>query len=400
MIQINNINFSQKTIESIQIDDDDVKRVEVELLDNKFKLTIIKNTIEIIKEEINDINIIHNEPKKEEPKQEEPNEEPKEEEPKDEEPEPKEPEEQPEPEPNETIDTVITLEKFKDILEAKIEKENTAKTYFRTVKDLYKHFKSNDMIDLLSKEEEIIDYLEQQYKLTSTLKNKLCGIYKCYSLLNIESKLLKDKIEHYRIAQSIKEDKSNHEDKKTIEEADTILTYFHNELDTMREKIKKDTDILNRWDTTAQLYTVLKIYLTYGMLRPSEIINMKITDTDEGNDKINYINVVSKKIVINNHKNDRNGPKIIDITDKQLSCILWKGLNKYLITSQNGEIYKDSSGFSKLFSKTFNNHTPYDLRKCISSKAIHDGDTERIKELEHNQGHSLDTILLYYNDYT
>ena len=94
----------------------------------------------------------------------------------------------------------------------------------------------------------------------------------------------------------------------------------------MREKIKKDTDILNRWDTTAQLYTVLKIYLTYGKLRPSEIINMKITDTDEGNDKINYINVVSKKIVINTHKNDRNGPKIIDITDKHLSCILWKGL--------------------------------------------------------------------------
>jgi hypothetical protein len=43
----------------------------------------------------------------------------------------------------------------------------------------------------------------------------------------------------------------------------------------MRMTIKKDTDILNRWDTTAQLYTVLKIYLTYGMLRPSEIINMK-----------------------------------------------------------------------------------------------------------------------------
>jgi len=72
------------------------------------------------------------------------------------------------------------------------------------------------MIDLLSKEKEIIDCLEQQYKLTSTLKNKLCGIYKCYSLLNIESKLLKDKIEHYRIAQSIKEDKNNHEDKNQL----------------------------------------------------------------------------------------------------------------------------------------------------------------------------------------
>ena len=52
------------------------------------------------------------------------------------------------------------------------------------------------MIDLLSEEKEIIEHLEQEYKTTSTQKNKLCGIYKCYTLLNIESKLLKDKIEH------------------------------------------------------------------------------------------------------------------------------------------------------------------------------------------------------------
>ena len=73
---------------------------------------------------------------------------------------------------------------------------------------------------------------------------------------------------------------------------------------------------MNRWDKTAQLYTVLKLYMTYGMIRPSEIMEMKITETDEGNDTINYINVVSKKIVNNNHKNDRKGPKIINITDQ------------------------------------------------------------------------------------
>ena len=55
MIQINNINFSQKTIESIQIDGGDVKGIEVELHNNNFKLTIIKNTNVTIKEEINDI---------------------------------------------------------------------------------------------------------------------------------------------------------------------------------------------------------------------------------------------------------------------------------------------------------------------------------------------------------
>ena len=56
--------------------------------------------------------------------------------------------------------------------------------------------------------------------------------------------------------------------------------------------------------------------LRYGMIRPSEIMEMKITDTDEGNDTSNYINVVSKKKVNNNHKNDRKGPKIINITDQ------------------------------------------------------------------------------------
>ena len=166
MIQINNINFSQKTIESIQIDGGDVKGIEVELHNNNFKLTIIKNTNETIKEEINDIHFIHKEAEEEEPKEEQP-----------------EPEEEPEPEePDEPNEEIITLDKFKGILEAKVDKKNTCKTYYRTIRDLYKYFKSNDMMDLLSKEKEIIEHLEQEHKTTSTLKNKLCGIYKCYTL--------------------------------------------------------------------------------------------------------------------------------------------------------------------------------------------------------------------------
>ena len=82
------------------------------------------------------------------------------------------------------------------------------------------------MIDLLSKEKEIIEYLEQEYKTTSTLKNKLCAVLKCYTILKIDTTLLKDKIEQYKITQSIKEDKSNHEEKKLIGEADNILDYF------------------------------------------------------------------------------------------------------------------------------------------------------------------------------
>jgi len=88
-----------------------------------------------------------------------------------------------------------------------MEKKNTWKTYYRTVRDLYKYFNSNGIKDLFSKEKDIIEYLEKQYKTTSTLKSKLCGIYKCNTHLNIESTLLKDKIESYNMTQAIIEDK-------------------------------------------------------------------------------------------------------------------------------------------------------------------------------------------------
>ena len=72
MIQINNISFSKKTIESIQIDNDDVKGFEVELQKTNLKITIIKNSNETIKEEINDNDYTYEELKEEEQPEPEP----------------------------------------------------------------------------------------------------------------------------------------------------------------------------------------------------------------------------------------------------------------------------------------------------------------------------------------
>ena len=90
---------------------------------------------------------------------------------------------------------------------------------------------------------------------------------------------------------------------------------------------------------------------------------------------------------------------MIDITDDKLNDILSRGLNSYLITNHSGEIYTSSSSFSKIFKNRFNDYNPYDLRKCISSLAIHEGNTEKINMLERNQGHTLNTILKSYNTY-
>ena len=142
----------------------------------------------------------------------------------------------------------------------------------------------------------------------------------------------------------------------------------------------------------------IKIYLRYGVLRPSEFIDCKNTD-NECED--NHINVSTKQIVIHHHKNDRKGTKTIDISeDKKLVGILIKGLNRYIITNQNDELYQSSSAFTKMFKSQFDDYTPYDLRKAISSRCIAEGNVDEIKKLEHNQSHSLQVILDNYNIYT
>jgi len=171
----------------------------------------------------------------------------------------------------------------------------------------------------------------------------------------------------------------------------------------LKTKIQKDTietdnAMLNNWSVEVQLYCVLKIYLAIGVLRPSEIVYCLICDCD-GDNTTNYINVTKKHIVINIHKNDRNGVKIIDIDYKKLLGILRKGIGRSLVTYQQGELYQSSSAFTKLFVKHLN-YTPYDLRKVISSKCIKNGDVDQVQKLEHNQGHSLQVIIDYYNVYS
>ena len=103
-------------------------------------------------------------------------------------------------------------------------------------------------------------------------------------------------------------------------------------------------------------------------------------------------------MVINNHKNDKKGKKEFLLDDKLIKG-LKIGLGKYLITNEEGNLYESSSSLTKLFKRKFN-YNPYDLRQAISSKAIAEGETNRIKQLEYIQSHSLNVILSNYNIYS
>ena len=139
-------------------------------------------------------------------------------------------------------------------------------------------------------------------------------VFRIQILQNFKRKgeLIKNKIDFYAVKQNIQKDENKESNKKTIEEGVFIFEHFYDKLTELGKIVQDNTDSLNDWNQEVQLYCILKFYLMYGVLRPSEIIDCKITDYEcEGN----HINISTKQIVIKNHKNDRNGTKIIDVDD-------------------------------------------------------------------------------------
>ena len=115
MIKINIINFTPKTIESIQIDGDDIKEIKFEFHEHRFKLSILKDNHEVVEE------VIQEQPKAE------------------------------------VIEEVIqepnnlTKGEVKKIIYDNIPKANTADTYFRILKQVYDNFKENVNFELMKK---------------------------------------------------------------------------------------------------------------------------------------------------------------------------------------------------------------------------------------------------------
>jgi hypothetical protein len=124
----------------------------------------------------------------------------------------------------EKIEEPVTLAKIKDLLKAHIPKKNKLDSYCRTIEQVYGYIKVEDIHELLStKEQDIIDYLEKKYESVSTIKSKFCATYKLYKLLNIESELFRNRIEHYAYEKKIKQDENKELNKKTIAERDAIM---------------------------------------------------------------------------------------------------------------------------------------------------------------------------------
>jgi (2Fe-2S) ferredoxin len=123
MIKINNINFCEKSIEIVEVIGDDIKEIKCEFMDNRFRLTIIKDNDEVV-EEVFEEEVI------EEPVVEEP------------------------------VYKTLTIDDVKNIIDEHIPKKNTRETYFRTIKQVHDNFGEDDIHKLLQKKMKLLDLLK------------------------------------------------------------------------------------------------------------------------------------------------------------------------------------------------------------------------------------------------
>lgn len=341
MIHITNIDFKNLTVGSVEVDCDHIYHVEYNMTHETLRVTChyCVNEEQLIEEQVVEC------------------------------------EEQ-------LIEEQITLKDIKEHLYNTL-KKNTADTYYRLIEQLNTHFQWGEYLNLSA--QPICDYIESNWNSISTIKTKLCAIKKIYSIIQLDTTLFQERIKHYLTLNKINVDKKDNQ--KTIQEGQQLLEHFQHQLNLLEEE--KDY----------QYFCLLKIYLTLGVLRRNEVLYMKVLDTDT-DEKINYIDLNKKQIIIRNHKTETTLPeRIIDIQDETLLNTLPQLLNQYLITDKKGQPYLTSSTFSKHFQKKFG-YNITDLRKAKVSQAIQEGDTKKIDLLSQIQGHSIDTQLAFYNKYS
>jgi hypothetical protein len=90
---------------------------------------------------------------------------------------------------------IITLGKMNQLLKKNIPPNFFLNSYFRTIQQGYNWFNILDVNELLlTKEQDIIDFIENQFTNDSTIKCKLCSVYKSYKILNVIGELKRIKL--------------------------------------------------------------------------------------------------------------------------------------------------------------------------------------------------------------
>jgi len=221
----------------------------------------------------------------------------------------------------------------------------------------------------------------------------LKGFIKCLEALEIDTKVYLEKFQPLLI--DLKYDKefqepSEKEEENKLSKADLIK---------LREEWKgKLTDKFAKSDL---YYVLLSLYTYLPPLRAQDYYNTHLVYHDNIDEKINYLNITDKELVLNEYKTvSTYGKRVISVPDelcKILDKFNSKSLSGYVICSPKGNKLEANS-FNRLFGeatkgKKFSCNM---ARKCHVSEAIDKPIAERRADAR-VMAHSMSTAAARYS---
>jgi integrase len=264
---------------------------------------------------------------------------------------------------------------------------------------------------LMSKYEEVIKYINKNYKNIGSEKTLLSSIiYFIKENKNYNDKIKKDIIEKYKVVVNKNSDiiKKNYEDKKLSDKEinnwdswDNIVKLFNEEYDKIKDILKKPKKLIYKDFNNIQIITILSMYI-YEPPRRSEYITIKLKNYDNND---NYI-IINDKIVLNNYKtSDKKGLFIINLKlNKPLNKILKEFINLREINGFNSDYLFisdkdtniDHTGLAHRLNKFFNKKISISmLRKIYLDENFGGEDIEKLEDLKNTSikmGNSMNTI--------
>ena len=279
---------------------------------------------------------------------------------------------------------VITIEDIKNKFELSELSHNSKIKYLGAINRIITWF-DYEVDDLFENHtDEIISQINEKYPNVNTRKqyiSSILNIYKFYDLTELYGKV-------YNIFNETKNEIIEKKETKPIEIAVEIMDDLQLKYQELKEKI-----IDSEYNEDRIYCAIASLFINHGVLRGSELINMFISKDDKCQIP-NFIDLENHKMIINDHKTSKSqGIRTINLCDDFID-LLKDFPNRYFVTNEKFELYKDSSGLSKKMKKYlgFKNYTMRKAKSSINLKSIDQDVCEA-------QGHNLQTQMSNYREY-
>lgn len=293
----------------------------------------------------------------------------------------------------------------------------TTKTYNKVINKLMKDMNIKNNYYFISNFDDVIKYIKEKYQ---NIGSQITIISSIMYILNnddtINKKIINEYIQKYRellnenrliIQNNKKDNKKNDKEKENWISLTELHFIFRQNYNKFKNILLNKVDYILNEELFNQIQNTVLLSL-YIMMEPrrSEYIKLKFKNFDV--DKDNYIDIINKKMGLNQYKTDKSynkfeidlNKKLYEILDNFIKFRIHNNLDKsdYLFTTFNNKII-DNSQLAKRLNKIIGKNVSVSMiRKIYLSDTYlkNFDDIKKINETSKNMGNSINTILNNY----